>query len=98
MVCMSSSEGHRRSFFGFVMDRDKGWQKVVAERSCDEHNQWDNLARPTAEHSIALAFDLDFKDAIDQSVEGSTRGRRNGDGVAMQVSCGLDSNSFRSYH
>ncbi|KAL4360670.1 hypothetical protein GQ457_04G031630 [Hibiscus cannabinus] len=60
--------------------------------------RWDNLARPTVGHCIALAFDLSFKNVKDQSVDGYTRGRRNGDGVAMQIPCGLGSSSFRSYH
>ncbi|KAK8693481.1 hypothetical protein V6N13_071064 [Hibiscus sabdariffa] len=116
-MCISSSKGHRRSSFGFVMDRSKRWQRVAAKRDCDEHDQWlgddppfglkvqnelcykwDNLAQPTLEHWIALAFDLGFNNVKDQSVDGYTRGRRNGDGVAMQIPCGLGSSGFRSYH
>ncbi|KAK8577996.1 hypothetical protein V6N13_076670 [Hibiscus sabdariffa] len=39
VVSISSSEGHRRSFLEIVMDRGNGWQKVAAERDCDEHDQ-----------------------------------------------------------
>ncbi|KAK8577995.1 hypothetical protein V6N13_076669 [Hibiscus sabdariffa] len=59
---------------------------------------WEIVVRPTVEHSFVLAFDLDYKDAKDQFVEGSARERRNEDGVVIKVSYCLDSSSFRSYH
>ncbi|KAK8502388.1 hypothetical protein V6N12_046174 [Hibiscus sabdariffa] len=40
VVCISSSEGHRQSLSEFVMDREKGEQRVAAEKDCGEYDQW----------------------------------------------------------
>ncbi|KAK8545491.1 hypothetical protein V6N12_026324 [Hibiscus sabdariffa] len=40
VVCISSSEGYRQSLFEFVMDREKGGQRVTAEKDYGEYDQW----------------------------------------------------------
>ncbi|KAK8620290.1 hypothetical protein V6N13_066770 [Hibiscus sabdariffa] len=91
VVCISSSEGYRQSLFEFVMDREKGGQRVTAEKDYGEYDQW--LGN---EPSFCLKFQHELWGVKDQY--GPIRGRWIGGGITVQVHGVLGSSSFRRYH